>query len=641
MTTQYDLTGTDPDYLVTDQRYVVYKETQVIPLPGPAYPDTISVSQVNGSVVVPLTKGVDWSIRDSDYSSVATSKAKLTDPTFDTELVTSVTMNKLPSPQYTISIEYQQLEVNRIVANLNSETDLSFTPDLLMDILQNISYLRNIYSPTADTSSDSFSSVSLLPEDITGALTSNLITDELHTVDVPNNKQIIRPVQGSFFKDSVVVTVVSSGVDLIEGTDYTVGGMDISRTKSSTSSSGVYRHIYLLASVVGDVKITYQAYGGETTIEDFEQLQENLEYIYTYLNSAQFVTTETLGQADIIDTLIRRITQVEERMRILTTTGSPSYGDKTNGIARLYKFTVGDTNKHWFNLSSLYTVAGSSDIITQDRVHYRIRTVESKMMFDVYISANLYDPVNPFSIDVSSDLSYTGYSPFMKYDDLDNRVYPEFRVIWTDDADVRSGAYLQIGLALKNVVTETVVVEDLSGNECCWILEPLSEISLENKDDMVLMPDGISVWSKLTSISKKVSAIAPLDKGYLGWAGSMTTADLEETTTLNHIFDSRDIDIEQIKVLKCEFFDRYKDTVVSAACNINKTIEDPIWVGGTVPDAVDLSGEEFFHLDDFCKIKLDITQAISGNITLSAKVSVGEQSYVNSRFELRQIIALF
>lgn len=641
MTSQYDLTGTDELYLISDQRYIVFKSNQVIELPGAAYPNTIRVNKVVNGFAVEMSSNT-WTINTSDIDYTAISKAKLVDEDFNVELVKSITMLQIPSPQYEISVSYQQLEINHILANLNDDTDITFSPELLLDIVQNISYLRNMTAPITSTEageSTTSNTSYILPEDITGESETNLVTDEEHTVNVPNNIQVIRPVQGAFFRDSLIVK--SNGLPLVLNTDYVIGGLDISKTKQSIETGGVYRHIYIIAPIVGNVVLQYQAFGGEPTSRNITTIQNNVDRLYRLLTSFQFLTSATIGQTDVINALIQRITSVEERMRLLTTTGSPSYLDKTNGIARLYKLGVTDTNKHWFNIATLYTVAGSEDVITSDRVCYRIQTLESKLMFDVYISVNIYDEINPISVDVVADLSNTGYEPFKNYDDLDYRVIPEFRVIWNDIADERSGAILQIGVALKNIVVETIVIEDNSGNESCWILEPESSTNLTHKDNIVALPDGTSIWSNTIATSKLARCIAPLKKGYLAWAGSKPMTNLLTKVSLNHIMDERDIQVTQIKRIICEVFDRKTGVIITSECIVSGKYIEPVVVGNTpIVDRI-IYAEGCFFPDDLNQIKLTIMQNTINRIYMTAVVRMGEESITNERFDLRHLKVMF
>lgn len=244
--------------------------------------------------------------------------------------------------------------------------------------------------------------------------------------------------------------------------------------------------------------------------------------------------------------------------------GTPSYGEKTTGSSRIYKITSPDNNLHWWNLATLYKVDGSEDIITADRMHFRVAMMQSKFMMDVYVAFNLNNPDgNKLTVSVVSENYPRGYVPFVDYSEVDVIIRPQFRVIWNKSDSVLSGAVLQIGMELKNIITETIGIEDFSGEESCWTLVPSVVTAIPGQDSAVELP-GLSVagdlqfiWDTDNPNSAQESILAPFSRGHLVWAGVQTLnrPGGHQTFDLDHFLDSV-VDHTRITKVRLELAER-------------------------------------------------------------------------------------
>ena len=116
-------------------------------------------------------------------------------------------------------------------------------------------------------------------------------------------------------------------------------------------------------------------------------------------------------------------------------------------------------------------------------------------------------------------LTFVKYTPFTDYGSIDKIIRPQLRVVW-DDQDTASGAYLQLGFELTNMMEETLAIMDLSGQDSCWkLVDEVSTVTTP-KDSDFLLPDGTSTWSTSLSKSLQESMLVPFHQGHLIWAGT-------------------------------------------------------------------------------------------------------------------------
>jgi len=311
-----DLTGADPSYKVDNDIYGIYKTNQKIKFDIPVYLDSIIVTKL-GTINEVLAYGIDWIVSSTDYAETESAKMRAYDTGFDKTLVSAITISKVYVAGYKINLEYQKLYPVQIKKTLLVGNRLEVTPDVIAEMLSSIEYLTRITSPVTDMNASIDQNPFLLELDPHKALIANFIEDEEYEVNVPNKKNVIRPLGGSFFKDSVVVKLKDNPDAMVEGVDYHIFGVDLPKTKMTTNTSGVYKFIIIVRDYVGTVQITYHAYGGEVTIYDVTTLNNQVNNLISFIENSTFLTINNIGNAPIITALSTRVLDLEEEVRRL------------------------------------------------------------------------------------------------------------------------------------------------------------------------------------------------------------------------------------------------------------------------------------------------------------------------------------
>lgn len=201
---------------------------------------------------------------------------------------------------------------------------------------------------------------------------------------------------------------------------------------------------------------------------------------------------------------------------------SSSYGDVTDGKTALKKIAATDNDLHFYTIAELYMVDGSSEIVTADRMHIRVQTVQSKIMFDAMITVNLNNETDKFTVNLLAENYDKGFVPFEDYSQIENAIHPQLRIVYNDDDTFTSGVLLQLGIEFKGFVEETVVIEDLSGKESCWLLLDGSTTAVPPEDNSIELPNGTAVYDETNPDSTAISTLVPFKGGFIAWAGSVS-----------------------------------------------------------------------------------------------------------------------
>lgn len=518
-----DLTGSLANYAVNDRIYRIFRYEQFVDFKAVVFADSIRVYLISGGVTTELVKDTDYMVTDASIAACDNdmSSAKLMDPSFDKTLCNGITMVRAAdiAGPYDISVSYQMLYPNQLRTAYYHNTPLNLTPELITAMVQDIEELKTLTNRVTDVSSLTNGQSLLLEPDNDCSNPNNVITDEEHTVNVNNGRFLIHPRAGSFYYDSVVVKHPSSGATLVLGKDYRIIGMDQAKTKATSYKSPVYFFIQILTPIVGTITISYHAYGGEPTLDNYRDLLLDVNNIAQYLNDAQTITAGNLGSTEIMTSLYERLDLLEDRMRRLE--GTPAYGDITDGkcvVMKLYSDTPG---LHWYTIASLYTTAGTNmGPCTADTFTFRVQTQLSHIQFTAAASVDLNNSSGDIlNVSMIADNYPRGYVPFTDYSEIDTIIRPQLRIVWRE-GDTVSGAYLQLGFELKGMVEETICVEDMSGHESCWkLVDPSPSVSAPSDSDFML-PDGTSIWSDYSDASKSETMMVPFTKGHLVWAGA-------------------------------------------------------------------------------------------------------------------------
>lgn len=560
-----DLTGENVLYKISNDVKRIIKQDQVVSLYDSAFKDTLVITLLgttnNKDTQRTLVEGDDWVIQDSDIDYSAMSDMKLLDNTFDRTLIKSVTFTKPFVAEYNVNFAYQRLyPVTSEVLIRQSDHIVEFTPDVLLAMMQDLTMLKRITQPVKDNIGDVDGTPLLLEPDPHKTKPENFISGEIHEINVPNQVDIIHPLAGTFFKDSLEVYSIGAEKDtlLVENEDYKVWEPNFFKLHWTTNTSGLFNFIVIIKPYVGRIKINYHAYGGQCTLYDMREMRETQENIIRYITDTQMITADTIGETKFAQLLLTRMAALEEQMRILAKNGLPSYGDVTSGKAILRKIQSSDTDFHWWTIASLYKVAGSDTVFTADTMNLHIETEHTKFLFDANIAVNIENPVNKMDVGILSAVYPLGYIPFEDYSDLDNIIRPQFRIIWNQSVKESSGIYLQIGLRLKGMSEETVAIQDLSGNESCWKL-----VDPDNPDDPghvvtpqdteIYLPNENALWSISNTDSRQDSTLIPFKEGSIVWAG---TEPLNRSAGWVHLdlehFLEDEVDITKIRSIRCD-----------------------------------------------------------------------------------------
>jgi hypothetical protein len=285
-----DLTGTNASYAVTGDVYRIFQNNQRIEFTRPVYVNSLAIT-VSGTST-PLIQGTDWSIAVADYTAM--SQMMAISGTFSATLVKSIQINTTKATKpYSVSLNYQTLYTDVIASILAS--------------LQSIeTQLALLVTPAAGTTA----APKLLALDPAENNSANLITAEVYTVNTFSGINLVLPASGSFFADSVVVTL-PNGTPLINNVDYVITTCDIERTRATPNTSGVYRSILITRSYAGQLKVTYHAYGGTATLSDLTAIYQTVLNLNQYLTTTDFLSAAALGTDSVITSIVARLVNIE------------------------------------------------------------------------------------------------------------------------------------------------------------------------------------------------------------------------------------------------------------------------------------------------------------------------------------------
>lgn len=540
MTTYYlpDLSGTNPDYLQVNIPRFVYQAGMKIHFENsPIHVSSLQMSLVDGTGTV-LVKNTDWEVKTDDIDQAAMSVAFLENNTFSGQLVKSVTIKGNKSLNKPISMTYQEFYLTQPGRTFDDGRPFELTPDSIKGLFTSVAGLSqqvaNVNSPVVTN----LNVPKLLPFDINKERSGNFITDEPVIVNTITGAKVVRLSQGAFFKDSLVVK--QNGVALNPATDYTPIVLS-SLTAKTRNLSGIYDYVAINKSLSGTLTFSYHAVGGEVQPDDIKSTYDLMVAIKEFLNDGIFITSETVVETPAFRAFNARLNLLEDGMRRLLS-GTPTYGDSASNNAVTRPISSVDANFHWWTIASLYQVEGSSDIIRSDQFKGRVYLPDSKISLGFTVDLNIDQTLNKVSFETETLVFDPKYKLFETVS-VSLPQLPMIRVVWNESAQSFSGAYIQFGVPLPDLI-DRMVVENMSTAESCWIMSRDNEFvqgqaSVQYstpQDSGFLLPDGVSVWAPASSISYSKTCVPEYDKGYLIYAGSdITVEDLvteAETSTL-------------------------------------------------------------------------------------------------------------
>ena len=564
-----DKTGTNPAYKVPNMKKGVVTDGQRVELFTPVFLDSLELT-LEGTVTTPFIRDYDWTIKPEDIDTDAMGRMFGIDRTFTKTLVKSFTVLKAFVSPYILNCSYQQLYPNQISYILQSpNTDRVITPEVIDTLLVDVDNLKMATAPISDVLAEAERKPMLLPPDPNKIYPGNILPAEIWDIDTTNNKKVIFPVAGAFFRDSVKVargrhtdiTNLNADEYFVENVDYIIAGPDPYGIHNTSNLSGVFCFIIFLTGYVGEVTVRYHAYGGSVTQYDVRQIAESLTNVYEYVTNAQILTANSVGGTPIMNEFRARIMALEEEVRKLSQKGQPSYGDVSHGGCLIKKITAVDSEFHWWTIAELYQVAGSQgaagEVYTADMGHFQLQTLYSRMMIDFMIAVNINkeDPLlvlpQELAVETLSSLVPQGYIPFVDDSKLEQVIRPQLRIIYNRNTIEGSGVFLQVGMKLKRA-EETIAVADLSGPESCWRLISSPSGSVTPEDDHLTLPNPDHYWDSLNPDSYQESNLIPLSQGHVVWAGQQALnrpSSGWKNIPLVHFLEP-EVDIQKLKTVK-------------------------------------------------------------------------------------------
>lgn len=536
-----DITGANPAFYRQNIPCLVYRVgMKYVFKGGPVFESSIQIKTADGTGI-PLVKDTDWTVQDDDFDTSAMSDAYLMDPEFEGSLIKSITFTSTTFLQRRIVLNYQSWLNN--LPNLvgGDGTPVEFNPDNLSYIYSMLSGLAQQVGNVSNVVAPSSSPPVVLPLDINGTNSSNVVTGEAHTVNTLTGIRVIRPRRGAFFRDSVTIT--ANGVPLVPDVDYIPIQLS-SLTKTTTNTSGIYRCLLITQELAGDVEIGYHGVGGDVQPDDISSLYDLQAAIANYLSNGNFVTPSSIPSTPSYQSQNARILQLENDMRILRS-GSPNYSDATAGNVVVRSIGAPNSNFHWYNIASLYKVVGSDDIILNDQFKCRVFLPGTKISLSFTLDVNLESTTKKTSFKTDGLIIDPLYSLFTSVS-ASAPVYPLVRLVYNYVSGVYSGAYIQVGLPIPALLDQ-LVVEDLSTQESCWILDKSSKIdsgvittTASPADTGFTLPDGVSMWAASTAGSYSEVFVPRYEDGYLVYGGAgVNLSDINTTNDTSNLFNMK------------------------------------------------------------------------------------------------------
>ena len=500
-----------------------------------------------------------------------------------------------------------------------------------------------VRNPINNVNAVTASSFHCLEEDLTGENSLNYIQSEIHYVDVPNNRFVIRPQCGSFYKHGLTLVFQGDGsttsTPLVENVDYVVTGINEEKTAISDPTSGVYEYIVLKKSYTGKVLVTYHAFGGEVTQADINTLKNLVQNVYVTVTSKELVTLTNLSSTSIIRELIYRQELLEHTIGHFQ--------------SQRFIYTTGATEK-WVNVAFVGTDpwTANAGVPTSGIGEFRVKVPDMDFFMDIKINYDL-DAAETMNISVyHADIPTFDKN---KFNYFIKRVLPKFRLIWC--TNVQKGLMLQMSMTSSNITRFTVIVDDMTGAKSPWTLVDTVGEERPGTDNTTVeyytnTAVNYGVYNSATqeysfdwkSANGNSSNIIPLyPSGYTVFVGSIPVTSIEEETTIytdaefgdtptdkvnggytvEPIITGSDIDLAKVKAVEFKLFDRYTEKfIISRSQRLN--CKNNVLLADTL-----------YFVDDLCSVSCSLEHNNGYIMKLFSRT--GTNSLNNDRFNLVQI----
>lgn len=623
---QMDLTGTDPLYKRINVPFRVYKSNQMISFEEPVYQDSITVFRAVGGAAVNFTTG--------PLDDTATARAKYVQSvkqpnvTFNKPLVNNIIIPTAIGNEFTIHVTYQALHKDTVVLT-GDDIGPTYTPGLMRTVLNKVAYLENLIPSIPSISEEAINPIQVLAEDLTAANPDNFIQDEIHMqVNTLANRFVIRPANGSFYKQDLVVKF--NDKPLVENVDYEITGLNHGKTRVSSSTGGVYDYIILIKPIsAGVVTLTYRAFGGVVCPAAMNQVQLILTDLIHFIKLGGLLTSDGLQAHPIIVTIIDRIINIENMLKIaapITYSYAATQAEKWCDIADI----AAD------NISGVVPQVGTGQL----RVRCGKYFSEIKLNYDV-ASARSLDAQLLSSWNLSVDEDEVGY--------FNNRICPKFRVIWNNNA-ISSGLVLQMSVTTKTSKTVYVEIQNSAGLFSNMTLKSTDGNILPDRSAATTLPDG-TTWNSSSGAARASNTIVASGKSYTIFTGTVPTSITDSYSYTNFELDDPqdntvpiqtkqaglmvpidvtgvDIVMSEITAIRFKIYDRYTGTMISKTSEYVDVDEDVV------------RASAMYFTSDLCCAECELAKRGS-SYTLAIGSSTGTNSLINNRFDFKQVDVIF
>lgn len=467
----YDLTGTLYSRSAVFAR-IDTSHTQVLELREPAYADSIVVTDFITNTV--LTLNTHYFLDTSDYDKSALSDALVlaNGEPFTKTFVKSITLKIGGTVAQKIRVTWNALYEYPGAINLDIPNGPDgITPGQVRYMFNELRFLRAQLAVTQSAVNiASLNNVRALDVDPTAARSENLVLDEVHNVNVPGGRAIIKLNAGSFYDADLVVTIGGVVIPVSGSDGYLPIVNNINKQKIATTPCKVFDYLQFTRPIVGDVSVTYRAYGGDLLIQDVQMLKDTLQSVMLQLAGNNFVTAGSLPYTPTMANVATRIRNIETYIRHYPMTSLTIKAEDNNV-------------QHWYNFAYLTSMMAQSStelplqsapVVTDDAPvtdmgEFIIESVTSKWSYHIAVQMDTRKSSNNLQIRTINNLPSTSYTDSINYTAVGNTIIPKLRMVWNEDGS-SSGSVLQLGLVMPLHTTEIIRITNKSGVQGKWLL---------------------------------------------------------------------------------------------------------------------------------------------------------------------------
>ena len=559
---------------------------------------------------------------------------------WDYQLINQIVIPKIVTSPYYISIDYQAY--HRPFASVKGDGEgPMYSPGLMRSVIERVDELSIGRYDNVVAKSDG--AIHCLAMDLTGHNPDNFIQHEKHLVNTSDNKFVIRPICGSFYRfngadlqlvyaanDTSAAVVLQPETGDGSG-DYEVIGLNHTKTAMSEPTGGVYEFIILKKAFVGNVYVDYHAFGGEITTADINNLATLINSLQANLQNDRILTANNIVKSTVVANMLDRIAFLEHQMEHYRT--------------QYFLYDTATMDK-WVDVAYIKSHPWVDSAPTPDHEVGKLQ-----IQVEQFKTVSLPATKKRASLDLEFKFSYEGLRDanglitgmviktkevHMSHPTVDDsgldyftkRLTPKFRVVVTqvDNANTIDKVMLQMAVTTIEPTQCMVVVSDKTAAKSPWILvDSLGEArpTITNPTGMVsnVIPvygNGYSIYWGLVSMREFAPEYEP-DSHLYG------SEEIRRGSNLELIINGTDLQLDAITAFRAIIYDRQTDQYLTAKTDALKLNNGESQV---------LTGTLLYYFDDLCAMVVDLTKT-STNICSCRIVGLsGTNSLTTDRFYL-------